>query len=680
MLASHGLRTGVPVLDGVSVFPRFVSPCLQLFRYMYAGCWMVCPPSLGLVSPSLRLCSIVSHMCACVRCCVRLPEVLSPIVFPHMCACVGWCVRLSPLVSLSFPHIVAHVSLRWKVCSPSRGLVSPLSPHIYTSPYPPPCPNASHCFHCPPLLSLSPHMRACGWWARLFEASLCWMVRPHSRALVSPGLPACLPCLPMCACGGWCARLSEVLPRLVSLCWMLSPCSPFVGWCVRVSEALSPFLFAFRGLVLPCPPFFPLSSRMCAPHVCLCCVTAFLFFLHMCACVGWCVRLPEVLPPLVSHSLPFCVPVFGWYDPLSPIVLPTYVPALDFRGLASACLSLSPHKCACPGWCVRFPEIFSLTFSSFLCPFVGWYARFPVLSPLVSLCLPLPPIVCHCLPTCESAFPRSCLPLCPFLFPFVGWCVCRPLALDYLPLSPFLFPFLWWCAVPRTCPPACLPACLPACQVVFPSCSLWCLPSSLFPCLPACLPAGLCSCFPLLGGVSVFPLVSHVSLLFSLCWMVCPPSQVLVRLSPSLCTSLSSFLLPFVGGCVHLPTVLSLLSPSLSSSLFPSLPPSLSPRLSLPCSPAKIFRTPRIAQTWKFTELRDWKWCVIFHFHPSMFSTHPIWQSYAACFERLEPNTCTPIGCFLRRFSASSVATKQAKPNKINVYKVVCGTFCRYVH
>ena len=127
------LRTGVPVLDGVSVFPRFVSP-------------------------SLRLCSIVSHMCACVRCCVRSCLPLSPTVFPHMCACVGWCVRLSPLVSLCFPHIVAHVSLRWKVCSPSRGLVSPLSPHIFTPPNPPPCPNASHCFHCPPLLSLSPHM------------------------------------------------------------------------------------------------------------------------------------------------------------------------------------------------------------------------------------------------------------------------------------------------------------------------------------------------------------------------------------------------------------------------------------------------------------------------------------------------------------------------------------------
>ena len=272
------------------------------------------------------------------------------------------------------------------------------------------------------------------------------------------------------ACVGWCVHIPELLSRLVSqLVSHVSPCVPVaddapafpkscpalcpcVGCCLRVpplldgvSAFLKPCLPSYlpsEVLSSPCPPFFPIVF----PHVCPTCVPVLCdrlpLFLHMCACVGWCVRLPEVLPPLVSHSLPFCVPVFGWYDPLSPIVLPTYVPALDFRGLASACLSLSPHKCACPGWCVRFPEIFSLTFSSFLCPFVGWYARFPVLSPLVSLCLPLPPIVCHCLPTCESAFPRSCLPLCPFLFPFVGWCVCRPLALDYLPLSPFLFPFL----------------------------------------------------------------------------------------------------------------------------------------------------------------------------------------------------------------------------------------------
>ena len=373
-------------------------------------------------------------------------------------------------------------------------------------------------------------------------------------------------------------------------------------------------------------------------------------------------------------------------------------PALDFRGLASACLSLSPHKCACPGRCVRFPEVLSrmVFLLVSLCWMVCPLSRF--VSPCF-LCLPLPPIVCHCLPTCESAFPRSCLPLCPFLFPFVGWCVCRPLAVDYLPLSPFLLPFVGWCAFPRTCPPcppACLPACLPACQVVFPfgvrlpacfpSCFRFLDGARVFPrpCLPACLPAGLCSCFPLLGGVSVFPLVSHVSLLVSLCWRVRPPSYGLVSFVSQL---VYQFVFLLVSLCWRvrppsygLVSFVSQLVFQLVSQLAPELVSQLVSQLVSPLFPSKNFRTPRIAQTWKFTELRDWKWCVIFHFHPSMFSTHPIWQSYAACFERLEPNTCTPIGCFLRRFSASSVATKQAKPNKINLYKVVCCTFCRYVH
>ena len=212
-------------------------------------CWMVCPSSRGL-SPPLSACVPSSPTCVPVldaasafpRSCLPL----SPTVFPHMCACVGWCVRLSPLVSLCFPHIVPHVSLRWKVCSPSRGLVSPLSPHIYTSPYPPPCPNASHCFHCPPLLSLSPHMRACGWCARLFEASLCWMVRPHSRALVSPGLPACLPCLHTCV------PVADA-PAFPRSCPALSPC---LGCCLRVPPVLPPFVSLLISLSwMVCPRF-----------------------------------------------------------------------------------------------------------------------------------------------------------------------------------------------------------------------------------------------------------------------------------------------------------------------------------------------------------------------------------------------------------------------------------------
>ena len=87
-----------------------------------------------------------------------------------MWQCVGWCVHLSPLVSLCFPHIMAHVSLRWKVCSPSRGLVSPLSPHI--TPYMCACvgwcdcprkvlPPLSQCFPMPPIAFMVPHCSHC---------------------------------------------------------------------------------------------------------------------------------------------------------------------------------------------------------------------------------------------------------------------------------------------------------------------------------------------------------------------------------------------------------------------------------------------------------------------------------------------------------------------------------------
>ena len=205
---------------------------------------------------------------------------------------------------------------------------------------------------------------------------------------------------------------------------MVSPCSPgLVSLCVPsyfpildgVSAFLKPCLpsyfplldgaSAFPRSCPPCPPLvlpcFPLSSRMCAPYVYRSCVTAFprsclplsLFFSpHMCLC--WMVRPPSRgLASACLHSLRFCVPVFGWYDPVSPIVFPIYiiyiyVLAFDFRGLASACLPLSAHNCACPGWCCRFPEVLSRMV--FLLVSLCWMVC--PLSRLVSpcfLCLPL---------------------------------------------------------------------------------------------------------------------------------------------------------------------------------------------------------------------------------------------------------------------------------------------------
>ena len=52
----------------------------------------------------------------------------------------------------------------------------------------------------------------------------------------------------------------------------------------------------------------------------------------------------------------------------------------------SHCLPLSPHMCACVGWRVRLPEVSScLPLSPFLFPCVGWCVHLPeALSQLVS--------------------------------------------------------------------------------------------------------------------------------------------------------------------------------------------------------------------------------------------------------------------------------------------------------
>ena len=98
--------------------------------------------------------------------------------------------------------------------------------------------------------------------------------------------------------------------------------------------------------------------------------------------VGWCVRLPEILLPLVSHCLPACVPVL--------MVRPRS------RGLVSPCLPclpLSPHMCPCVGWWVSLQRVLSPLVSNCL----GWCVRLPeVLSPLVSHCVTLS--ACSCLP------------------------------------------------------------------------------------------------------------------------------------------------------------------------------------------------------------------------------------------------------------------------------------------
>ena len=207
-------------------------------------CWILCPPSQGLVSPCLPLSPIVSpHVCLCWMVCppsrslvsaclphcgtcapvlegvFAFPRSCLPSVSLHMCACVGWCVCLRKFLSSLVPHCL---------------------------PMPPIALIASHCLPtCVLVLDgvfAFPRCACVGWCVRIPE-------------LLSPLATHCLPLLHMCACGGRCARLPQVrsyplISLHVSLCFMVYPPS--------------------RGLVSPCLPTY----------------------------VGWCVRFPEVLPPL----------------------------------------------------------------------------------------------------------------------------------------------------------------------------------------------------------------------------------------------------------------------------------------------------------------------------------------------------------------------------------------------
>ena len=201
-----------------------------------------------------------------------------------------------------------------------------------------------------------------------------------------------------------------------------------------------------------------------------------------------------------------------------------------------SCLPLSPFLFPFVAWCVRLPD-------GFVSPCLPLFPRTPscfrlldgvsafsgVLSPLVSLsllvslcwmvcppsqgsCLPLSP---HCLPSCfplldgASAFPRVLSPLVsplsPFLFPFVGWCVRLPKGLvsPCLPIVSLLASLCWMVRPPSP------ESCLPLSPFLFPF---------LFPFVGWCqLPGGLV--FPFL------PLTPLLTLLVSLCWMVCPPSR-----------------------------------------------------------------------------------------------------------------------------------------------------------
>ena len=381
-----------------------------------------------------------------------------------------------------------------------------------------------------------------------FVFPFCWLACPPSRYLVSTFPPLSRP--HMCACVGWCICSLDVLslPCLrmfpivfphVCLCWMVRPPSwRLVSHCLPTCVPVLDGVSAFPRSRLPFSPHsVPLSalSRIVSPHICLCWMVGlpsrrvvFPFCLrlslHMCACDGMSAFSGL---SLVCHCLP-----------LSPHMCLCWMVCLPSRGLVSACLRLSPHNMrlcwmVCP-------------------PFQGLVSPGPPLLPILSHCLPacvhlcwmvrppsrrlvseLSPIVPTCVPVLDgvSAFPKSCLPLSPFLSILVSGCL-------------HVFPIVSHC--------------LP-------------LPPIVSDCLPTCACVGW-STFP----KSWFSLPPVVSLdMCDLCCMVRPLSRGLV--SP--CLPLSPFLFPCVGWCVHLPDVLSPLSP-LSPSLSSFLSPSLSPNLS----------------------------------------------------------------------------------------------------
>ena len=252
------------------------------------------------------------------------------------------------------------------------------------------------------------------------------MVCPPARNLVSP----CLPLSPhICAC----VDGASASPRSCLPCGL--PLSLIV--CLFLSPIVTPHvcpLDAVSAFSRSCLPLSPIVST----HVCLSwmvrrpsrgLVSACLpLSPHMCACVGWCVRLPDVLSSLALADAPAfprsCLP-------LSPS-LPACVPALDaVSAFPGSCLRLSPIV-----RCVRLPEVLSLLVTRCF-PLCVLRSPSRVLSPLASACGPssptcvpvldgvptfLPPLICHFFPhacLCWSTFPRSCFLLSPIFSPHV---------------------------------------------------------------------------------------------------------------------------------------------------------------------------------------------------------------------------------------------------------------------
>ena len=549
---------------------------LHLSPFMCLPEWW-CPPlrsCLCLVSLHLSAWVVVSASPV-----LSVPCILSFVslhLSPFMCLHEWWCPPLRSCLCL----VSLHVSPEWW-CPPRRSCLCLVSLHVspwvvvsaspvLSVPCLPSCVSLSGGVRLAGLvcalvsLHLSPFMCLPEWWCPPLRSCLYlvslhlspWVVVSASPVLSVPCLPSCvslsggvrlsgLVCALspfMCLPEWWCPPLRSCL-CLVSLHvspWVVVSASPVLS--VFCLLHLSPWVVVSASPVLsvpvPCLPSFVSlhvfswvvvsASRVlsvpCLPsfvslHVSPWVVVSASPVLSV-PCLPSCVSLSGGvrLSGLVCALSPFmCLPEW-WCPPLrSCLCLVSFICIPSCVSLSCG-VRLSGLVCACPGWCVCFPEIFSPTFSSFLCPFVGWYACFTVLSPLVSY-------VSHCLQLSVIVSPQMWVRLPEVLSPLVSllvslcWMVRLPSPCCGLSSILSLFVSLSWVVcLPEDLSP-CPPACLPACQVVFPSCSLWCPPSSLFPFL-----------FPFLG------------------WCA--------RLPEALSPSLSLFLFPFVGWCVRLPPCL----------------------------------------------------------------------------------------------------------------------------
>ena len=297
-------------------------------------------------------------------------------------------------------------------------------------------------------------------------------------------------CLPSCVSLSGGVRLSSLV---CALCPFI--CLPS---CVSLSGGVR-----LSGLVCALSLFICLPEWWCPPSRYLV-STCLLLSPHMCACVGWCVRLFDVLSPLfVSRCLPTCVPVLDGASaflrsclPLSPMVSLQYAFVLDgVSAFPRSCLPLSSSNVSLRflEWCARLSK-----------SFLPW-------SPIVPHCSPFSPIV--------------------FLYVCLCWMVCPPsrsLISHILPLSPQMV-----CPLSRRLVSELSPT-VPTCVPVLDGASAF--PRSCLPLVSHCLR----SCFPVLDGVSAFRgFVSLVSQLVFL--LVFQLVSQLVFLLVSLCGGWSDF-------------------------------------------------------------------------------------------------------------------------------------------